>query len=166
MRIPIMLMMSLVYFMLQVMFIPKISILGIFPSILLVYLISYAILRNKYEGVLLGGFIGGLLDLHVSLVFGTNILIFALIGYLFGKLNKNFYRESYSFIFMIFLGTVMYGILWYLRLVFILKDINLINFLLKFIMPESLYNILISLFIYPLMYVINENIEERERFKL
>ncbi len=135
----------------------------ILPNFMIMIIVSFALLRGSGEGVVIGA-VGGLLyDLSFGLVMGSTALIYAVIGYLVGRFNKNFYRENFIIPFLCTLGSsLIYS--FYFMFGFILRGkVEFLYFLESIIIPELIYTITLSLVVYQISYLINEKIEWHER---
>lgn len=142
-----------------------IRIRGISPNLNVMIIVSFALLRGSKEGSIIGFFSGLLIDILFSTSKGYLAIIGACIGYFAGKFNKDFYRENLVLPFMLtLLSTTIYGFA--VSLPFLLRGkINYIYFIKNIIFPEIIYTIILSIFVYQLVYVINEKIEENEKTK-
>lgn len=133
------------------------------PNFMIMIIVSFALLRGSKEGSIIGIVAGLLNDISFAPFIGYGVVIYAIVGYVCGKFNKNFYRENFIIPFICTLfGTLFYSILSMLG--FILRGkINFIFFFKGIIIPELIYTITLSLVIYQLTYLINEKIEHHER---
>ena len=95
MRIPVTALIIFVNFILQTTLFPLLAIQGIFPNTALIIVTSYALLRGSKEGAVIGGCTGLLMDIFFSTMIGFYTVLYLAIGLLFGRSQKNFYRENY-----------------------------------------------------------------------
>ncbi|PHV71483.1 rod shape-determining protein MreD [Sporanaerobium hydrogeniformans] len=136
---------------------------NILPNFMIMIIVSFALLRGSTEGTLVG-IAGGLLyDLSFGLLVGPTAIIYGGIGYIIGKLNRNFYRENFIIPFLCTLASnLVYSI--FFTFGFMLRGkINFFFFFKSLIMPELIYTITLSLVVYQISYLINEKIEWHER---
>ncbi|MGL5676035.1 MAG: rod shape-determining protein MreD [Cellulosilyticaceae bacterium] len=136
---------------------------GIAPSFMVMIIVSFALLRGSKEGAIIGLVAGLLYDLTFGMYMFEMTVPYALVGYLCGKLNKNFYRENFV---LPFFCTLISSIAVNGGTLFILMMRAKINFFFYFkniIIPEVIYTITLSLVIYQCMYLINEKLELREK---
>ena len=104
-----------VNFILQTTLFPLLAVRGIFPNTALIIVTSYALLRGSKEGAVMGGFTGLLMDIFFSKMIGFYTLLYLGIGLLFGRSQKNFYRENYILpIIFCAVSTVMYQAVLYI----------------------------------------------------
>lgn len=136
---------------------------GIAPSFITMIIVSFALLRGSKEGAIIGFVAGLFYDITFGMYVVEMIIPYTLVGYLCGKLNKNFYRENFI---LPFLCTLLSSTAVHLSTLFIFMMRAKINFFFYFksiIIPEIIYTITLSLVVYQLMYLINERLELRER---
>lgn len=134
---------------------------GVRPDLFIIVVICASVLRNDIEGAILGFLCGLVRDIFFSNTIGFFALLYMLVGYLCGKPFKYFYRENY-FVPMIlcFVATIFFE-----SSVFILKFFshNLLFYSLSAIVfPQALYNTVLILILYPLLYLLNKFIESYE----
>lgn len=137
---------------------------GVLPNLMLILTVSYGILRGDEEGAAYG-LGGGLLR---DIAFGQAIGLFAalgmLSGYFAGKSLLNFYRESFLLP-MLITGTISlaYGFVLYLFNIITIAPVGPIYYTLGVIVPETIYTMLVSIPIYRILFLLNQNIENHER---
>lgn len=93
------------------------TVAGVKPDLVLVFLIFYALLHGPLEGALMG-LVGGLLqDLLFGQYLGMNTLAKLVVGYIFGVLEKKIYKENVLIpMVAVFLGTLLNEtVLYFLR---------------------------------------------------
>jgi len=115
MRYFIMTVLFLIGLILQSTLFSRLTVAGVKPDLILIFVIFYALLHGSREGALVG-LMGGLLQ---DLLFGQNIGINALskivVGYLFGTLEKKIYKENLLIpMVVVFLGTFLNETILYL----------------------------------------------------
>ncbi|MDT3698488.1 MAG: rod shape-determining protein MreD [Thermincola sp.] len=115
MRYFIMIILFLVSLILQSTIFSHLSIAGVKPDLVLVFVVFYALLHGSYEGALVG-LMGGLLqDLLFGQELGMNTLAKSVVGYVFGILEKKIYKDNILIpIIALLLGTVLNETILYL----------------------------------------------------
>ena len=130
---------------------------GIAPNAVLIFIVSFALMRGDMTGLLLGFFSGLMLDLVFGEMIGLYALIYMFIGFIFGKFYESYSPEklipSISLIALadLFLGLVCYVFLFMLR-----SRLHFKFYMLHIILPEVVYTVVIAVILYPLFYFINE----------
>ncbi len=133
---------------------------------MLIIIVSIAYIRGEKEGASVG-FAGGLMqDCFFATYVGSNVFLYTLIGFLCGVLCRGFYKEN----FLIAIGAVaasslVYGFLYYVINILLRGYTDLPYFARTIIIPEVVYNALLSLIVYNLFFWFNEWLEDRERYR-
>lgn len=143
-----------------------IQIRGVLPNTAIIIIVSYALLRGSLEGAMVGLFAGLLQDLF----FGTSIGFYAclgmLSGYFIGKLHQNFYRENYILPLLFCAATTFcYETIVYCVGFLFNGKLNYFIYFHSLILPETVYTSVFSIFIYRLLFGINDYLELKERYK-
>lgn len=126
----------------------------------LVIIICLDVLRNETESILFGFFLG----LTRDIFFGEKIFFYAIIyattGYLFCKPFKYFYRENFFIpMILVFFATIFFeitGSVFYYGFSFHKYFFYALN---KIIFPKAMYNVVLILIFYPILYCINKKLE-------
>lgn len=133
--------------------VPFFSINYIYPSLLVVFIISYSIINGATEGILLGILVGALQDLYFYNGVGINMLTNMIISLLASQIGKGIFKDKsivpiVSTFFLSFLkGLFVFGILFLLKI----KSGSL-----PIILYKALYDMFISIIIYRLVFKLSE----------
>jgi len=150
-------------FVIQATLFPYIAILGVKPNTAVVLVICYCILRSDLESAAVGFFAGLLQDLFFSRVLGLYTLIYLLIGYLFGKPLRNFYRENYWLpLLLSLLASFVSDFAVYVFNFLFRGRTDLWYYCSRVILPGAVYTAAVSIPFYRLVYGINNRLEGRE----
>ena len=85
------------------------------------------------------------------------------IGFLNGKFSRIFYPEDIKLpIALIITSDLSYGILCYILLFMLQGKFQFGYYFLHVILPEALYTIVVTMFLYPLILKVNEKMETGE----
>ena len=141
----------IIYF-LQSNFFSWFTIAGIKPNLFVIYVLFIGLFGSRSMGIVYGSIIGIFLDLIFKEKIGANLFGLALIGIIATLFDKNFSKDSrITIMFMVFGSTVIFEIVSYF-INYILYDVNIeILNLIKILIIEVIYNILITIIIYPLI---------------
>ncbi len=166
MRIAILLLITLLNLIFQMTIGVYFNYLYILPNTMLVIVLSYAIARGDIEGALFG-FVNGLLfDIFVGRVIGFYALLALVVCYIaakpFKELSPNNFIIPCS---MIFLMSIVYDLLFYVIAFLFRGRTDLLAYFLDIILPDAVFNALISIAIYPMIFFLNKRLEEHERPK-
>ena len=141
----------IVYF-LQANFFSWFNINGIKPTLFVIYVLFIGLFGNRSMGIIYGAIWGIFLDLLYETYVGINLAGLGLIGLLAILFNKNFSKDSrITIMFMVFGSTIIFEVLTYF-IKYVLYSTNVeIGRFIEILIVEIIYNILITIIIYPLM---------------
>lgn len=141
----------LIYF-LQSNFFSWFSIAGVKPNLFVIYILFIGLFGNRSMGIIYGAVLGIFLDLLFNEKVGQNLLGLALIGIIATIFDKNFSKDSrITIMFMVFGSTVIFEVVSYF-INYIMYSVNLeiVNFI-RILLIEVIYNIIITIIVYPLI---------------
>lgn len=137
---------------------------GIVPKLTIILTSSFGFMRGEKEGMVIGFFCGLLSDVFFSDVLGFYALILTYIGYVNGKFSRIFYPEDIKLpIALIVVSDLSYGVLCYILLFLLRGRFDFPYYFTRVILPEALYTIVVTVFVYPLILKINEMLETWEK---
>ena len=166
MRILVTALIIIVNFILQTTLFPLLAIRGIFPNTALIIVTSYALLRGSKEGAMAGGFTGLLMDVFFSRMIGFYTLLYLAIGMLFGRSQRNFYRENYILpVIFCAASTIIYQAAIYITGFLFRGEGNLLHFLISILLPEIVYTAIVTILVYRVLFAVNEWLELKEKYK-
>ena len=166
MRIAITAGIVLLNFILQTTLFPYFQIQGVFPNTALIIVTSYSLLRGSKEGALTGAGAGFLMDVFFHTYIGFYTVLYLLLGLLFGRSQRSFYRENYILpIIFCAVATILYQTVLYLSSVVFHGEGNLLYFLFRVLLPELVYMTVVTIPLYRLLFGINEWLELKEKYK-
>lgn len=148
----ILILIGFVIYFLQSNFFSWFSIAGIMPNLFVIYILFIGLFGNKSMGIIYGAVTGIFLDLLFNEKVGQNLLGLALIGILATLFDRNFSKDSrITIMFMVFGSTVIFEVVSYF-INYIMYSINIeIWCFIKVLIIEIIFNILITIIIYPLL---------------
>ena len=143
-----------------------ISISGVVPNTAIIIIVSVALLRGSTEGAIIGLFSGILQDVFFGTSIGFYSLLCMICGYLVGKFNRGFYRENYALpILLCSISTFIYESIIYILGPLFKGYTNYLHFLLNLILPETVYNAILTILLYRILFTINGMVEQKEHHK-
>ena len=151
-------------FLLQSTVFPHLAFGGIIPNLMIVVTASYGFMRGRKSGLLVGFFSGLIMDIFSSGVLGFYALIYMYIGYLNGVFKKMFFPEDIKLPIALIIGSdFLYNISIYV-LIFLLKGrFQFSYYFLNIIIPEMVYTIIVTCILYPLLLLLENLLERREK---
>ncbi len=137
---------------------------GIVPNLLIVLTASFGFMRGEKDGLLIGFFSGLLVDIFFGSVIGFYALIYMHIGYVNGKFCTIFYPEDIKLpMILIVCSDFLYGIICYTTLFLLRGRFDFSYYLVHLIVPEIVYTVVVTLFLYPVILGINNRLVQREK---
>ena len=143
---------ALIIYILQANFFTWFTIAGIMPNLFVIFALFIGIFGNKTMGTIYGLIVGLILDFIIGTKIGIYCIGLGLIGFLSTVFDRNFSKDSrMTIMVMVVVATVIFEVLSYiLNYVFASTNIEIINFI-KILAIEILYNIILTIILYPLI---------------
>ena len=154
----------LVCFLLQSTVFQGIAFNGIVPNLLIVLTAAFGFMRGEKEGLLIGFFCGLLCDIFFGDVIGFHALVMMYIGFLNGKFSGGFYPEDIKLpLALIVVSDFSYGLICYVCMFLLRGKLDFPYYFLHVILPETVYTTVVTIFLYPLILLVNVRLENREK---
>ena len=154
----------LVCYVLQCSVFGNIAFAGIIPNLMIVLTSSFGFMRGEKEGLVIGFICGLLSDIFYGDFLGFYALLLMYIGFLNGKFSRIFYPEDIKLpIALIVTSDLSYGVICYILMFMLRGRLEFTYYFSHVILPEALYTIIVTLFLYPLVLKVNEKLEDREK---
>lgn len=152
-----------VCFLLQCTLFHALSFGGIVPNLLIVLTASFGFMRGEKTGLLIGFFCGLLVDIFFGNSIGFYSLLYMYIGYMNGKFSAVFYPEDIKLPIVLIIGSdCFYGLMCYVILFLLRGRFDFSYYFMHIILPEIVYTIVVTMFLYPLILWINTRLERSE----
>ena len=163
--IGILILVSFLIYFLQVNIFGTFTIAGIKPNLFVIYILFIGLFANHVTGISFGVICGLVIDLLYSKTIGISAIMLCAIGYLGAYFDKNFSKENkLTIIFMVIGATAIYEFGTYFLRSIILEFEREYLYFLKIVFIEILYNVLLSIILYPLIqklgYIIDRNFKK------
>ena len=158
--------MIIVCFLLQSTLFQSLSLASISPNLLIILTSAYGFMKGKKEGMAVGFFCGLLEDIFFGRLLGMHALIYMYIGYANGYFNQIFYGEDIKLpMALISASELAYGLGTYLIMFLMRSRFDFFYYLKRIILPELLYTIIVTLFVYRIIYMIDQKLEKKKDLK-
>ena len=158
--------MIIVCFLLQSTLFQSLSLASISPNLLIILTSAYGFMKGKKEGMAVGFFCGLLEDIFFGRLLGMHALIYMYIGYAHGYFNQIFYGEDIKLpMALISASELAYGLGTYLIMFLMRSRFDFFYYLKRIILPELLYTIIVTLFVYRIIYMIDQKLEKKKDLK-
>lgn len=141
----------IIYF-LQLNFFSWFTIDGVKPNLFIILVLFIGLFTSKNLGAIYGMIIGIILDLLTAQKIGFNALILGAVGLLAEIFDKNFSKDNKMTIIVIVSITTIIAetTVYILNYVFLNLNIDMFAFI-KILLIETMYNIILSIILYPLI---------------
>jgi rod shape-determining protein MreD len=137
---------------------------GIVTNLMIILTSSFGFMRGEKEGLIIGFFCGLLSDIFFGEFLGFYALVLMYIGYLNGKFSRIFYPQDIKLpLALIITSDFSYGITCYILMFLLRGKFHFSYYFMNIILPEALYTIVVTIFLYPIILFVNEKLENRER---
>ena len=158
--------MIIVCFLLQSTLFQSLSLASISPNLLIILTSAYGFMKGKKEGMAVGFFCGLLEDIFFGRLLGMHALIYMYIGYANGYFNQIFYGEDIKLpMALISASELAYGLGTYLIMFLMRSRFDFFYYLKRIILPELLYTVIVTLFVYRIIYMIDQKLEKKKDLK-
>ena len=149
-KIILLMVIYLVVFFLQANIFQSFTIAGVMPNLFVIYILFIGLFANVTTSVLFGVIGGLIVDLAYSKTIGITALMMCTIGYLGAYFDRNFSKENkITIILMVAISTIIFEIGYYGMNSIILGFETEILYFVKIFAIEVLYNILLTILLYP-----------------
>lgn len=151
-------------FVLQTTLFKSFAIAGISPNLLIIAVSSFGFMRGKKEGLWIGLFSGLLIDIFCGNYLGVYALIYMYIGYINGFFQKRFYPDDIKLPMLLIGGSdIVYNLVVYLVMFLFRSRFAIADYFTSIILPEFVYTMVITIFLYYLLLKINQKLEAYEK---
>lgn len=156
----------LIIYFLQSNFFTWFTIAGVQPNLFVIFILFIGLFAGKKLGLIFGLVIGFFLDIVIGRQIGISGIVLGLIGLIGEHLDKNFSKESKITIMLMIAGsTIIYEVACYVFSIVTLNiNIEILNFI-KILLIEVLYNLLLTIILYPLIQRLGHTLEETFKMK-
>ncbi|MEZ3471821.1 MAG: rod shape-determining protein MreD [Lachnospiraceae bacterium] len=137
---------------------------GISPNILIIITVSYGFMYGKKCGMVTGFLCGLLMDIFYGDVLGFYALVYLYIGAANGVFHSIFYQDDIKLPLVLILASdFVYSFTCYVLLYLLRSRFDIIFYLKHVILPEVVYTIFVTVFIYPCILLLNRTMDKIER---
>lgn len=151
----------LIIYFLQANFFTGFTIAGVMPNLFIILILFIGLFMGKTLAVIYGVAFGILLDVFIGKTIGITSIMLAVVGVIAIIFDKNFSKDSrMSIMIIVAISTVIYEIGIYLLSHLLLEtQIEILPFI-KILAIEVVYNVILTIIIYPIMQLVGYDIEE------
>ena len=130
------------------------------PNMFIILVLFIGLFYSRIAGIAYGIFFGVLLDFFIGRKIGLSGIFLGIIGFIGGVFDKNFSKENkLTIIMMVTICTIIYELSLYLiGGIFYKYSFEIISFV-KILLIECLYNIIMTIILYPIIQNLGYKIE-------
>ena len=148
-------------YLLQANFFTSFKIAGVMPNLFIILMLYIGLFMGRNSAITYGIVIGILIDIFISRKLGITSIMLAIIGMLADIFDKNFSKDSrITVMAMVGVATIIYEIGFYLLSYMFLKINVEIAAFIKILLVETIYNVILTIIIYPIIQLTGYDIEE------
>lgn len=153
-----------VCFLLQSTVFQSLSLANVAPNLLIIVISAFGFMRGKKEGLWIGFFCGLIIDIFFGFYLGVYALLYMYVGYINGMFQKSFYPDDIKLP-MLLIGSsdIACNIVIYCLMFLFRGRFNFWYYFTSVIIPEFVYTMVITIFLYFILLKINQKLEEHEK---
>lgn len=153
-----------VCYLLQTTLFQALSFASIAPNLMIIVVSAFGFMRGKKEGMYIGFAVGILLDIFGGNLLGIQALLYMYIGYFNGCFRKLFYPEDIKLPMLLIAGSdISYNLLIYFFFFLFRNRFEFHYYLLHIILPELIYTMVVTIFLYMIILKMNQRLEVIEK---
>lgn len=151
-------------FVLQTTTFQTLSLANITPNLMIIVVAAFGLMRGRKEGMYIGFFCGLLIDIFCGFYLGIYALLYMYIGYINGIFQKRFFPDDIKLpVFLIAGSDLVSNLVIYVILFLTRNRYDFFYYLLNIIIPEFVYTMVITIFLYYILLKINQKLENYEK---
>lgn len=154
----------IICFLLQTTVFQALTFANIAPNLLIIIVSSFGFMRGRKAGMLVGFICGLLVDIFCGFYLGIYALIYMYIGFINGIFQKKFYPDDIKLP-MLLIGSsdIVSNLVVYFIMFLFRRRFDFGYYFLSIILPEFVYTMVITIFLYIILLKINQKLEAAEK---
>lgn len=151
-------------FFLQCTLIQKLSIGSIAPNLLIILIVSMGLMRGRKTALLMGFFIGFMVDVFYGTYLGINCFLYMSVGFFSGFAYKIYYDDNIKVpMFLAGAGDFIYNTGVFILGFLLRGETNYLFYLRRIIIPEIIYTVFFTAIVYRIFYYVNHHYMKTDR---
>ena len=153
-----------VCFLLQSTVFQTLSLANAAPNLLIIVISAFGFMRGQKEGLWIGFFCGLIIDIFFGFYLGVYALLYMYVGYVNGMFQKYFYPDDIKLpLLLIGSSDILSNIVIYCLMFLLRGRFTFWYYFISVIIPEFVYTMVITIFLYLILLKINQKLEEHEK---
>lgn len=141
-----------------------IPLIGTVPNLMIVITACSGFMQGEKAGLFTGFFCGLMMDIFFGEFLGFHALVMMYTGFINGKFANVFFKEDIKLpMLLVVASDLTYGVIYYIFWFLLRGKTDFLHYLMNVIFPETVYTILITFFLYPVILKIHVWLEGLER---
>ena len=129
----------------------RITVFGAAIDIVFIYIVSFSIIRDDMESLIIALFTGIIRDCFFPAAFGINTVVYILVAFSIGFIEKKIYKDTIIVpVIFTFCSTVIKGLLYFSYFYIISYKFDFVNNVIYTVLIESALNSIMSIYMYKL----------------
>ena len=151
-------------FVLQTTVFQGLSFANIVPNLMVIIVSSFGFMRGRREGMWIGFFCGLLIDIFCGFYLGVYALLYMYIGFANGLFQKRVYPDDIKLpMALIGASDIVCNIFIYIFMFLLRSRFQFLYYFKTIIIPEFVYTMVVTIFLYYLLLKINQKLEAVEK---
>ena len=151
-------------FVLQTTTFQALSFANIAPNLLIIVISAFGLMRGRKEGMYIGFICGLLIDIFCGFYLGIYALLYMYVGYINGMFRKRFYPEDIKQpLILISASDIITNLIIYFISFLTRNRYDFGYYFFNVIIPEWVYTMVITIFLYYILLKINQKLEAYEK---
>lgn len=151
-------------FVLQTTTFQTLSFANVAPNLMIIVVSSFGFMRGRKEGMYIGFICGLLVDIFCGFYIGIYALLYMYIGYINGFFRKRFYPDDIKQpLLLISASDIISNLIIYIVLFLTRNRYDIGYYLFNVIIPEWVYTMVVTIFLYLILLKINQKLESYEK---
>ena len=151
-------------FVLQTTVFQTLSFANIAPNLMIIVVSSFGLMRGRKEGMYVGFICGLLIDIFCGFYLGIYALLYMYVGYINGLFRKRFYPEDIKQpLILVSASDILSNCVIYIVLFLTRNRYDFGYYLVSVIIPEWVYTMVVTVFLYYILLKINQKLENYEK---
>ena len=154
----------IICFLLQTTVFQSLTFANIAPNLLMIVVSSFGFMRGRKSGMFVGFICGLLVDIFCGFYLGIYALIYMYVGFINGIFQKKFYPDDIKLP-MLLIGSsdIAANLVVYFLMFLFRRRFDFLYYLKSIILPEFVYTMVITIFLYIILLKINQKLEASEK---
>lgn len=137
---------------------------GISPNLLIILPVLFGFLKGQYEGIYVGFLAGLMYDIYNYDIIGFSSIVMMTCGYFSGYFYQKYEENEVTIpLMLVLISNLVYGFLSYICIFLLKNKLDVLFYLKRFVIPESIYTVIFTVIIFKFIVFLNKHFEGKPR---